>query len=37
LKGFVYSIPGLKEGRLIQWSHMLGVAPDARGLGLGLG
>jgi len=37
LKGFVYSIPGLKEGRLIHWSHMLGVAPDARDLGLGLG
>ena len=34
MKGFVYSIPGLKDGRLVQWSHMLGVAPDARGAGL---
>ncbi len=36
LKGFVYSMPGVREGRLIQWSHMLGVAPDARDAGLGL-
>jgi predicted GNAT superfamily acetyltransferase len=36
LKGFVYSLPGLRDGRTIQWSHMLGVAPDARGRGLGL-
>ena len=31
LKGFVYSLPGLRDGRTIQWSHMLGVAPEARG------
>jgi predicted GNAT superfamily acetyltransferase len=36
LKGFVYSLPGVKDGRPIQWSHMLGVAPDARDSGLGL-
>jgi predicted GNAT superfamily acetyltransferase len=36
MKGFVYSMPGLKEGRSIQWSHMLGVAPDAREAGLGV-
>jgi predicted GNAT superfamily acetyltransferase len=36
LKGFVYSIPALKDGALTQWSHMLGVAPDARGQGLGV-
>jgi predicted GNAT superfamily acetyltransferase len=36
LKGFVHSMPGVTEGRLIQWSHMLGVAPDARNAGLGL-
>jgi predicted GNAT superfamily acetyltransferase len=36
MKGFVYSIPGLKDGRLIQWSHMLGVTRDARDAGLGL-
>jgi len=36
LKGFVYSLPGIKDGRLIQWSHMLGVAPEARDAGLGV-
>ena len=36
LKGFVYSIPGIKDGRPTQWSHMLGVTPDARARGLGL-
>ena len=36
MKGFVYSIPSIKDGRLAQWSHMLGVTLDARGSGLGL-
>ena len=36
IKGFVYSLPAVKDGRLTQWSHMLGVAPDARAGGLGL-
>lgn len=36
MKGFVYSIPGLKDGRPTQWSHMLGVTPDARNTGLGV-
>ena len=36
MKGFVYSIPGVKDGRLTQWSHMLGVTEDARNDGLGL-
>jgi predicted GNAT superfamily acetyltransferase len=36
LKGFVYSIPAVKDGRSTQWSHMLGVTRDARGTGLGL-
>src|SRR5215211_7333066 len=36
MKGFVYSIPGIKHGKLIQWSHMLGVTRDARDAGLGL-
>ena len=36
MKGFVYSIPGIKDGRLLQWSHMLGVTEDARNTGLGL-
>jgi len=35
LKGFVYSMPALKDGRLTQWSHMLGVTRDARESGLG--
>ncbi|MGH9412098.1 MAG: GNAT family N-acetyltransferase, partial [Vicinamibacterales bacterium] len=34
--GFVYSLPGVKDGRLTQWSHMLGVAPPARQTGIGL-
>jgi predicted GNAT superfamily acetyltransferase len=36
MKGFVYSMAGAKNGRLIQWSHMLGVTADARNSGLGL-
>lgn len=36
MKGFVYSIPSVKDGRLAQWSHMLGVTRDARDAGLGL-
>jgi predicted GNAT superfamily acetyltransferase len=36
LQGFVYSMPAVKDGRLTHWSHMLGVAPEARGTGLGL-
>ena len=35
MKGFVYSMPAIKEGRPTQWSHMLGVTPDVRGAGLG--
>ncbi len=35
MKGFVYSIPAVKDGRLTQWSHMLGVSRDARGWGIG--
>jgi predicted GNAT superfamily acetyltransferase len=36
MKGFVYSIPAVKDGRLTQWSHMLGITRDARDAGLGL-
>src|SRR5262245_61620931 len=36
MAGFVYSIPAIKDGRLIQWSHMLGVVEQARNTGLGL-
>jgi chorismate synthase len=35
MKGFVYSVPAVKDGRLTQWSHMLGVAREARESGLG--
>src|SRR5918992_5765013 len=35
LVGFVYSLAGVKAGRLMQWSHMLGVLPAARDSGLG--
>lgn len=33
--GFVYSLPGIKGGRPTQWSHMAGVLPAYRSLGLG--
>ena len=33
--GFVYSMPGLKDGRPMQWSHMLGVTTAARDAGIG--
>jgi predicted GNAT superfamily acetyltransferase len=35
MAGFVYSIPGLKNGQPMQWSHMLGVVASARSSGLG--
>lgn len=34
--GFVYSLPGLKHGRPMQWSHMLGVLEPYRASGLGM-
>jgi predicted GNAT superfamily acetyltransferase len=33
--GFVYSLPGIKAGKPIQWSHMLGVIDEYRNAGLG--
>jgi predicted GNAT superfamily acetyltransferase len=36
LKGFVYSLASIVNGRPAQWSHMLGVVADARAAGLGL-
>lgn len=33
--GFVYSLPGVKDRRLMQWSHMLGVVDSYRNSGLG--
>ena len=35
MSGFVYSIPGWKNGKPTQWSHMLGVVADARSAGSG--
>jgi predicted GNAT superfamily acetyltransferase len=35
LVGFVYSLPGLKDGKPTQWSHMLGVVDGHRRGGLG--
>jgi predicted GNAT superfamily acetyltransferase len=35
LVGFAYSIVGMKHGRPMQWSHMLGVIPAYRRSGLG--
>jgi chorismate synthase len=33
--GFVYSLPGIKHGRPMQWSHMAGVLEAYRGDGVG--
>jgi predicted GNAT superfamily acetyltransferase len=33
--GFVYSLPGLKDGRPMQWSHMAGVVTAFRSAGVG--
>jgi predicted GNAT superfamily acetyltransferase len=35
LVGFVYSLPGIKAGKPIQWSHMLGVIEEYRRAGVG--
>lgn len=35
MAGFVYSLPAHKDGRLTQWSHMLGVLEGYRNTGLG--
>ena len=33
--GFVYSLPGIKDGKPTQWSHMLGVLDEYRNAGAG--
>ena len=33
--GFVYSMPGIKDGKATQWSHMLGVVDEFRQAGIG--
>ena len=35
LIGFAFALPGVKDGRPFQWSHMLGVIPAYRNSGLG--
>jgi predicted GNAT superfamily acetyltransferase len=35
LVGFVFSLAGARDGEPIQWSHMLGVREDVRGMGVG--
>ena len=33
--GFVYGLTGVENGRIVHWSDMLAVRPEARNLGLG--
>ena len=33
--GFVYSLPGIKDGKATQWSHMAGLLPDYQSAGIG--
>jgi predicted GNAT superfamily acetyltransferase len=35
LLGFVYGLTGIEDGRIVHWSDMLAVRPEARNLGLG--
>lgn len=35
MRGFVFGITGLRDGKLVHWSDMLAVHPDAQGQGLG--
>lgn len=35
LVGFAFALPGVKDGKPFQWSHMLGVIPEYRASGLG--
>ncbi len=35
LTGFVWSMPGVRDGLRTHWSHMLAVVPAARGQGVG--
>jgi predicted GNAT superfamily acetyltransferase len=36
LLGFVYGLTGVEKGRIVHWSDMLAVRPEARNIGLGL-
>jgi chorismate synthase len=35
LLGFVYGLTGMEDGRVVHWSDMLAVRPEAQNLGLG--
>jgi predicted GNAT superfamily acetyltransferase len=35
LMGFVFGLTGVERGKIVHWSDMLAVRPDARNLGLG--
>ena len=35
MQGFVFGVTGLKDGRLVHWSDMLAVRPEAQGTHLG--
>jgi len=35
LVGFVFGLTGVEKGRIVHWSDMLAVTPEARNLGLG--
>ena len=35
LVGFVFGLTGVRGDEIVHWSHMLGVRPDARGMGIG--
>jgi predicted GNAT superfamily acetyltransferase len=35
MAGFAYALPGIRDGKPYQWSHMLGVLPPYRNSGLG--
>lgn len=35
LVGFVFGLTGVRDGEIVHWSHMLGVRPEARDMGIG--
>lgn len=35
LIGFVFGLTGVRDDEIVHWSHMLGVRPDAREMGIG--
>lgn len=35
LLGFVFGLPGVRKGKLVHWSHILAVRPEARDRGIG--